>query len=331
MLEKLKPYARAARLKYRILQARWRARRADRHDTAEALPVAFVIACGRSGTTVLGRTLGMHPQIRYFFEPVHLWAAIEPRTDFSRLFGEVDARCFMDGAEVTQRHRRLFRGLLAARDGDGRRLVVEKTPINALRIGFLDRIAPGARFIHILRDGLDVCRSIERIAAANQQRTAGLPRFNQWWGAADSKWQALSRDGADNGYFPESVTHLRTHLQRGAYEWLVSVAEVDHWRTHLGDRLHEFRLDDLVADPGRALREICAFVDLPAPDPWLERAGAVLSAPAPPPPTADLRLPAAMCRLFNDYQARYGFRGRAEPQPPVASRRPLVVQLTAPA
>lgn len=313
MLELIKPYARAARLKYRIFNARWRAHRADRRDPAETLPVAFVIGCGRSGTSILGRTLAMHPQIRFFYEPYHLWAAIEPRTDSTNLFGGLDGRCFLDRADVTEQHRRRFRALLAARGRDGRSVVVEKTPINTLRIGFLEELAPQARYVHIVRSGLDVCRSIERIAMANEQRTAGLPTFNQWWGAADAKWRALIRDGAAAGYFPDSVTTLRSHLQRGAYEWLVSMAEVDRWRPGLADRLLEFRFDALVADPADVLGRISAFLGLQAPGDWLQRAAArIESQPSSRP--VSLRLPAAMRRAFNGYQDRYGFPDRAEPE-----------------
>ncbi len=181
-----------------------------------------------------------------------------------------------------------------------------------MRIGYLDALAPQARFVHIVRDGVDVCRSIDRLATTNTYRIAGKPTLNQWWGVEDAKWRALAGDGAAAGYYPKQVDGLRDHLVRGAYEWLVSLHEVERMRDMLGERLLDISYSTLTADPETALRQICTFLGLDAPPAWLQTAAATVD-PLRSNEGEAVVLPAPMARAFNEFQARFGFANRASP------------------
>ena len=138
----------------------------------------FIIGCGRSGTTLLGELLAGHPEFSYRYEPYHLWAAVDPITDFLHLYSRGEYHCLLDASSVTPTARLRFRRLISAPSG---LTLVEKSPHNALRIGYLDALVPGARFIHIVRDGIDAARSIEKVARVNR-RMAFRPSLNEWWG-----------------------------------------------------------------------------------------------------------------------------------------------------
>ena len=269
-------------------------------------PPIFIIGCGRSGTTLLGELFAAHPAVRYRYEPYHRWAAMDPVTDFLQLYSRGEHHCLLGADAVTVTARRRFTRLMSAPPGYA---FVEKSPINALRIGYLDAVAPEARFVHIVRDGIDVTRSIERMAAVTR-RMAFRPPLNEWWGVGEAKWTALVRDGQAAGYYPDEVCQLTTDAQRGAYEWLLSLREVEGWRARLGSRFVELRYRDLADDPGTTLRMMMDDVGLSCPDSWLEQATARVSAASGSADTG-LALPDQMCDDFNAFQKSFGFSGRA--------------------
>ncbi len=320
MLDWLKPYGRTWKFARLRRKAERLAAQAGPADLAAPLPpMAFVVGCGRSGTTILGKIFARHPQVCYLFEPYHLWAAVDPRCDAINFHSRADPLMLMDARHVTDTTRQRFTRLMrSARQGSDARLLIEKTPYNAMRLGFLEALAPGSRFVHIARDGGNVTRSIAGLAVGNTYRIAGRPTMNQWWGVDHVKWRVLARDGAAAGYFPNEVGQLEDDLSRGAYEWLVSLAEVDRRRAALANRLHEITYPALTLEPDATLQGMCAFLGLDCPTDWLRHAQSVLE----PPRSAagdPIPLPPRMAEAFNRYQARFGFPHRAAPITQTAS------------
>ena len=77
---------------------------ADAGDApAPAVQSAYLIGCGRSGTTVCGRVLKNHPGVYYFYEPYHLWAAIDPTIDVLNLYHTGTANFLLDTNDCTDR------------------------------------------------------------------------------------------------------------------------------------------------------------------------------------------------------------------------------------
>jgi hypothetical protein len=257
--------------------------------------------------------LSLHPQIRYLFEPWHLWRVVDSRTDVANILGPTDAQIIMGGDACTADMRRRFRRLFLENASAHKALCVEKTPQNAMRIGLLEKLAPGAKYIHIVRDGVEVASSIARLAETNLYELAFRNNYNQWWGERDSKWNALKRDGAAAGYFPSEVDFLDQHVTRAAYEWLVSLGEIDRQRVALGDRLQELRLVDLEARPEQILLQIANFLGTSSDPKWISRAVRLIKRKRHR-EVAPLTLPPAMCAAFNAYQERFGFAGRAVPR-----------------
>lgn len=266
----------------------------------------FIIGCGRSGTTLLGQLLAAHPAVTYLYEPDHFWAAIEPSSDSVRLYTRDVQHCMLHEDSLTPAAQRRFKRLMSPSAGG---TLVEKSPINALRIGYLRALAPDARFVHIVRDGVDVARSIENEAAVTRKMAFREP-LNEWWGVGDAKWTALQRDGGAAGYYPDEVRELATDAERGAYEWLVSLREIGSRRLSLGPCLTEIRYPDLTGDPRTVLQDLTKKLDLPCPQPWLEAATARVR-PAVLRTGSPLVLPGRMCADFNHYQRAFGFSQRA--------------------
>jgi hypothetical protein len=127
-----------------------REREADEPTTGRPLPVAFVIGCARSGTSILGELIASHPDVQYVFEAHDVWESVGTGPGGSH-------RLTADDATPAVRDR--LRGWVRERLG-GRRLFVEKTPRNVLRVPFLRAVFPEARLVHIVRDGRDVACSL---------------------------------------------------------------------------------------------------------------------------------------------------------------------------
>ncbi len=111
-----------------------------------------VIGSPRSGTTLLGNLLKCHPQLAQLEEPRLTWKY--GNDNKSDLLRAGDAR-----PEVCRHIRQTFAP--AVRE-QGRTRLVEKTPSNALRMEFVDRVLPGCIFIHTLRDGVESVLSIRK-------------------------------------------------------------------------------------------------------------------------------------------------------------------------
>ena len=121
----------------------------------------IVIGAGRSGTNMLRDMLTQLPGFGTWpcDEINYIWR------HGNRAFPTDEFSVEMARPEVVQYIRRAF-DRLAARENLGH--VVEKTCANSLRVGFVHRVVPEARFIHIVRDGRDVA------ASAAQRWTAPL-------------------------------------------------------------------------------------------------------------------------------------------------------------
>jgi Sulfotransferase family len=303
--ERIRPLARTAFYLARRARAEAKARMGSSFAHNCSAPI-FIIGCGRSGTTLLGELFAAHPEVNYIYEPYDLWAGVDPVTDFLQLYSRGDYHCLLDASSVTDSTKRRFRRLFATRPDH---TLVEKSPINALRISFLDALEPTARFIHIVRDGVDVAFSIERLAMITR-KMAFRPPLNEWWGVGDAKWVALERDGKSANYYEDEVGGLVSDAQRGAYEWLVSLREIETWREHLGSRICELRYRDLIDDPRRALYGLADSLGLSCPDSWLEKV-TVKVRRAERQRRPALALPVKMCTDFNQFQASFGFEGRA--------------------
>jgi len=124
-----------------------------RDNTSDGLLARPVIIIGspRSGTSLLSWILRGHGALMLFEEPRLTWKyGNDAKSDMLR---REDAR-----PEVVRNIRGAFHRRMVK---SGRARMCEKTPSNALRLDFIDAVFPDARFVHILRNGVDSVLSIE--------------------------------------------------------------------------------------------------------------------------------------------------------------------------
>jgi hypothetical protein len=312
MLQKIRPLARS--IKYgRLLK---RAAKDSVKDAEElSPPVAFVIGCGRSGTTIMGKLLAAHPEVLYLFEPYHIWKVICPQTDMIQLYTKdgSETHCILGNEQIGTLETKRFNACMQSelkRSGAKHKRVIEKTPINAMRIPLLKKISPNSPFLHVVRDGIDVVRSIDRLASSNSYQLSGKGDWNQWWGKNHCKWTSLITDAKNNLWFADEVDQLTTNVEVGALEWLVSLSEVNAHRNSLGNALLEVHYDKLTHNPNEQLTTICSHFGIKPEDLWLEESTKKLDSERKNKGNPVV-LPPKMCAAFNAFQDQYGFEGRA--------------------
>jgi hypothetical protein len=121
-----------------------------------------VVGCGRSGTTWLEAMLMSSPDAggvdgaeSFLFEQISpLWdqrAALAPLVTEARLVAAL--RAFCDAV--------LGHALALSTPGAG--TFVEKTPLHSWHLTMMARLYPEASFVHLVRDGRDVARSISQV------------------------------------------------------------------------------------------------------------------------------------------------------------------------
>jgi hypothetical protein len=202
----------------------------------------FVVGVARSGTTWVHDALRTHPLVGALFETEL----------FEEVFGVLGLLHDSNFAPTPRRVGRLadreavvaeiraLAGRLFARGlKPHHRYLVEKTPGHVLRMPLIAEIFPDARFIHVIRDGRDVCVSIR---------------------AADRSWERTLRR------LPGSLG-----IAQAARRWQhqVRVGRADARR--LPGRVLEVRYEQLRADPRAGYRTMMDFALIPYDDEIVER------------------------------------------------------------
>jgi hypothetical protein len=150
----------------------WRARR-----TISESRTVFVVGSPRSGTSLIQSVLAAHSQLFSIPGETGLFTHqnIFARRHFGLSWAENRA-LLLASRDVVDFFDRGVR-LLESRNDN--RTFVEKTPQHVLRLEFLSRRFPNARFVHVVRDGRDCFASAKTHAGIPQATSAR--RFARYW------------------------------------------------------------------------------------------------------------------------------------------------------
>jgi hypothetical protein len=197
-----------------------------------------LVGSPRSGTTLAVNLFATHPDVANWSEAGHLWDPIDYRND------EADHHFTAERATPAQ-IARLHRWCEWYRQSHGRTRFVNKHPRNSVRIDYLRRVFPDARFIHVIRDGRAVVSSmviqIRSRVRRQQQPMGGFCR--------PPGWRTLLRDDL---------------VEQTALQWQAIVRHVRGRRDMLGPDYCEVRYEELCAQPREVSRALFEFSGLAA-------------------------------------------------------------------
>jgi hypothetical protein len=214
----------------------------------------FVLGCGRSGTTIFGTVLSQHPKVTYLNEPRRLWYSCYPQTDiWTSHAAERGGKMLLTEQDVDPaRSDKLRRRFKFETLKTGRPVLIEKLPINNFRLRFIHAIFPDARFVHILRNGIEVARSIAKMAP------------DGWFGDDDYKWKQLTAYAATQPQTAALPAQCQNDFERGLLEWRLSMSAVRGFLAGLPrEAYHELNYADFTAAPVEAMRRVLDFLGLP--------------------------------------------------------------------
>lgn len=233
--------------------------------TDELKPPIIILGNTRSGTSVLQQVLGTHPSVVPWYEPRHLWQVADP----AREHDEFDAE------DATERVRRYVRRrFLAVQRRNGGARVVEKTPVNVLRIPYVRAILPEASYLYVVRSPWSFLSSVEQkwqrpvTSRGVVRRLGSTPLRHLHHYAAKYLRQQVEKRVLHRRYLSIWGPRYRGIQADLANEELLTViarqwavpsakaaAELRAWPT--GDVL-ALRYEDFVLDPVGWLERICA-------------------------------------------------------------------------
>jgi len=139
-----------------------------------------------------------------------------------------------------------------------------KDPRNTYTLPLWLQIFPGARVIHICRNGVDVANSL----MVRQQKGAGYKK-SRYHAMKAFYWLRPKRGG-----FTDSI---RCASLEGAFSlWEEYLVEAKRHVSALGSRAIELKYEDLVSEPYESLRRLAGFCDLETGDTGIRKAAGLV-------------------------------------------------------
>ena len=227
----------------------------------------FIIGIGRSGTTLLGNLLSIHPDVGFLNEPKALWHIIYPAEDLIGSYCRGPAKYRLTSQDVLENTRynahKLFSSYLTF---TGTHRFVDKYPENVFRVSFVQSLFPDAKFIFLVRNGWDTSQSIN---GWSKRHSINInTEKHDWWGVNNRKWnllwdQVISTD-RDFSNLISKKQEIENPLDMATLEWILAMKEGIAVMEKFPYSVYMLRYEDLLSFPHNSLKNLLNFCELDA-------------------------------------------------------------------
>ena len=171
----------------------------------------FIIGCGRSGTTILGKTLSKHPEIKYLNERRDIWHKAYPELN---IWDErIDSILYADEQNFSdKKNKKIKKFFFREQVFNKSKILLEKFPINSFRLNFIKKNFPQAKYIYITRNGIEVSKSIEK--KIEKQNWYKGKKFDLLKSFDLEKYEKLN---------------IQKNIEKAMWEWRLSIKESDEF------------------------------------------------------------------------------------------------------
>lgn len=266
----------------------------------------FILGTGRSGTTILGLTLGMHNDVGFLNEPKALWSYLSDKEDLIGSYNLNDAVYELNDRDLSESQialaHRIFGHYLNFSVSNR---VVDKYPELIFRYSFVKKIFPDAKFVFLYRNGADTCQSIVHWSERLGLEVGG--DIHDWWGVNRRKWyylvnQIVSKDELLMGSV-DIIRQYTNHQHMALVEWIVTMRKGMELVAKYPNDVFALKYEDYVgsADIRNGLLE---FLELEADGNYDKYCSAVLSAPKG---RNSIEVPKEISAAFQNVMAELGY------------------------
>ena len=274
-------------------------------NNQQRIPIVIITGVPRSGTSILGKVLDRHPRISTWVEPYYVWDYHFRDAPHDQLTAD----------DATDRVRdwicSAFTKFHKTRNAD---IVADKSPRLCLKIPFVRKVFPEARFIFIIRDGRDTILSMWRQWERKKKIFGESDKGNQlqnrlyvlkrWLGRRPT-WQfriqsILFELGPPRnwlrkkflnkirwegrfGWGPrfegwQDIIDRTTPLEFSAYQWVhCARGIISNLKALPEDRKFILKYEDFINDPNTSIDRLLAFLHLDLPEHYLANIPKILS------------------------------------------------------